>query len=172
MSRRPLTDAAHRRLVTSMQTTGYADVIARSSNFFDPPSGVKKKAKPRARDWTKAFERCVESGREIMRTGKAPQSAADLVGLYAVLHEFVFDVLPLELKQDYGAAVSSADRLVREEFAGDYAHAERFVAWCWKRTKQATKKRRADGGDPFRPGWRIQFKSRSWLTDYKAAGKR
>lgn len=178
MSRRPLTSAEHFELMSNRGVEAAREMSrqlrdgspALSSGFFDPPSGVKRKpTKAKARNWNKAFERCVERGREVMGSGDAPQSASDLVGLYAVLHEHVFAVLPLELKQDYGAAVSSADKLVRDEFAGDYAAAERFVAWCWKRVRQAAKRKKADGEDPFRPGWRIQFKSRSWLTDFKAA---
>lgn len=185
MSRKPLDDATFRRLKSFVETSGYFETIiggasdkssdgsapSRPSSFFDPPSGVKKKpkAKPKARNWTKAFERCVERGRVVMGSGEAPQNASDLVGLYAVLHEHVFAVLPLELQQDYAGAVSSADKLVRDEFAGDYAAAERFVAWCWKRVRQSSKRKKADGEVPFRPGWRIQFKSRSWLTDFKAA---
>ncbi len=185
MTRRPLTDAQLRNYHTEHETSRWFNGIApktndersdgssvQPSNFFDPPSGVKKKAKPKSKSWSKAFDRSVERGRAIMGSGDAPQSAADLVGLYAVLHEHVFGVLPLELKQDYGAAAASAAKLVRDEFKDDYAAAERFVAWCWKRTKQSAKRKKADGDDPFRPGWRIQFKSRAWLTDYKAAGKR
>lgn len=173
MSRKPLDDAMLRRLKEFDENSGYFETItgSRPNNFFDPPSGVKKKAKPKSRDWTKAFERCVERGRVVMGSGEAPKIASDLVGLYAVLHEHVFAVLPLELKQDYGAAVSSADKLVRDEFGGDFAAAERFVAWCWARVRQAAKRKKADGEDPFRPGWRIQFKSRAWLTDFKARSR-
>lgn len=171
MTRRPITDEQH-LLLRAKWPRLVEDADRQVSNFFDPPTGTKTKAKPRARNWNKAFERAVERGRAIMGSGDAPASASDLVGLYAVLHEHVFEVLPLELQQDYGAAVSAADKLVRDEFAGDYARAERFVAWCWKSTKASTKKRKAEGGDLFRPGWRFQFKSRKWLTDYKAAGKR
>ncbi len=173
MSRRPLTDLEHAFIQAKYPPLLEDTRRGATFDFFDPPTGTRTSKsvpkKHRTRSWDRAFAACVERARECMSKGAPPIDAAGLVGLYAVLHEFVFDVLPLELKQEYGGAVSSAAKLVRDEFGGDYAEAERFVAWCWKRTRQSVKRKKADGDEPFRPGWRFQFKARSWLTDYKAA---
>lgn len=63
-----------------------------------------------------------------------------LVALYAFCHEHVYGVRPAELDRSgkLGArermgAVSSAKKLVLDEFAGDVVEAVGFVRWVWHR---------------------------------------
>jgi hypothetical protein len=155
------------------QTAGYFNTIA-------PPSSARSvkevdldeqratpKRKPSAPNFKKAVTDIGDDVRvRIVEGTDSVASEHELVGLYIVLHEKTFGVPPLELHADYRAAVSSAGKLVRDEFAGDFAAAEKFVAWCWKKVRWR-EKRRGDNDEAFRPGWRFQFKSRSWLTDYR-----
>ncbi len=85
-----------------------------------------------------------------------------------MLHEKTFGILPLELNEQYGMACVAAKSLIKNHFDGNCEKAERFVAWCWRRVR-SREKRREEGEEAFRPGWRLQFKAGSWLTDYRVA---
>ncbi len=157
-------------------TPGATEIIApvargcRALDLDTLPARPPRKAK--TRNSKQAFTRAVERARDFLVAQQAPaSSASDLVGLYAVLHEHVFKVLPGELEQDWMAACSSANKLVRDEFGGDYVAASRFVAWCWTRVRKRAR-HTAEGDDLFRPGWRYQFTGRVWMTDYKAQAAR
>ncbi len=172
MSRRPVSDQK------LSQTAGYFNLIVgdppktpRRNELDEPSTAPSKKSPPRSRNFDRSFREACDYARKIVEGVWEAQTPAHLVGLYAVLHEHVFGVLPLELKQDFQAAVSSAGKLCRDEFGGDVLATQRFVAWCWARVNKR-RKRSSPEDDTFRPGWRLQFKSRNWLTDYKADGHR
>lgn len=157
------------RLATA--PNGSAVRSSKRDDHLDEPStpGNKKPTVPRKFSFAKKpLADLLSYGRQIVAGQWEAGHAADLIGLYAVLHEHVFQVLPLELEQEFLAAQSSADKLVRDEFADDPVAAQAFVRWCWARL---AKQRKKNPDSDFRPGWRIQFKSRSWLTDYKASGR-
>lgn len=143
-----------------------AELVRRRPNLLDEPSspGTHKKRTPNPKA---RFRIACEYATKITEGQWEPDRASHLVGLYAVLHQHVYGVLPLELEEQFLAACSSATALVKNDFAGDFAAAQAFIAWCWVREKRRAK-RRSEGDEINRPGWRLQFKSRVWLVDYQA----
>ncbi len=174
MSRRPLSNEQLTALFPGRSDKTLNGSASHRTNLLEEPSspsspGVPKKRTPKEFKWDrKPLAEVRAYGEQIVKGLWEAKGADDLVGLYAVLHEHVFGVLPLELQQEFLMARASADKLVREEFAGDYLEAQRFVAWCWK---SLVKSRKKNPDSDFRPGWRFQFKARKWLTDYKASGR-
>ncbi len=156
------------------QTQGYFDTIdppPRSGRArevdLSPSTGPRRK--PAKKSFAKVVANEVNFAKERIAALQDCAHPRELVGLYALLHEQTFKTIPLELNEHWGAAVSAAGKLVRDEFGGDVAKAEHFVAWCWRRVR-LREKRRDEGDEAFRPGWRLQFKSTSsWVTDYRVA---
>ena len=92
-----------------------------------------------------------------------------LVALWARCHERVYGVVPAEMVGDaWLAASSSAAKLVRDEFGGDFARAVEFLRWTWRREQGreiAARKRKDERVS--RIGWRLQLAQRYLLTDYR-----
>lgn len=98
-----------------------------------------------------------------------------LVGLYAALHERVYEVLPLELSQDWLAAVSAARKMLRDEFGDDPIAMAEYLRWSFAREKKRERVNRASkalNGTGWRVGWRYAFAKRAMLTDYLREMKR
>lgn len=92
-----------------------------------------------------------------------------LVGLYEHCHRQVYGVAPGELNAEvWMGAASAAGKLIRDEFGGDVRAAVEFVRWTWWREKgrEETAKKRGEVRT-FRIGWRLQFRARELLTDYR-----
>lgn len=95
---------------------------------------------------------------------------SELVGLYCVLHEHVYKVAPAEVQNSKVllAAGGAAARLIRDTFEGRAREAVQFVSWVWRREQQREKKRQRDGETAGgRIGWRLQFVSPAFVTDYQ-----
>jgi len=97
----------------------------------------------------------------------------ELVGLWAWLHERVYEVDPVpEVTGKEGlAATSAAKRLLKNEFEEDAARAVDFVRWSWQRERARENWRRENGQDGGRLSWRLQFGDRL-VVDYRIAKKR
>lgn len=182
MARRP---ATRERVAALREDAGRSDTApngshARSSkaasvrevDFDEPSTGVRRKSTPRPKSYARALEEARVYAAQIVKGLWVAADAAHLVGLYSVLHEHVYGTPPLELAEQFLMARASAEKLAREGFGGDYEKAQRFVAWCWGRVARRERRRdKADVDSLSRPGWRLQFKSRTWLTDYRASGR-
>lgn len=90
-----------------------------------------------------------------------------LVALYSLLHEQVYDVAPIELKDVWKGVVSAAKSMLEKEFNKDAKAFVEFIRWTWIRERHREMKRRAENADGSRIGWVLQFKSRAMLTDYR-----
>ena len=126
----------------------------------------KPEPKTRKRNWKVAAERAVEEARICIATSvENPWTEPKhLVGLYVVLHENVYKVLPEELLGDvWPGAVSAAKKLADE--LGGLETAVEFLRWVW--TRERARERKREPGDSFRIGWRLQFVSRALVTDWK-----
>lgn len=177
MSRRPLTSQRFEqvRFASLSQTEGYLEVIARNRRdvFDEPSTGVRKKSttKKRAPNYKRALAEATVYGGQVVQGLWECAEPKHLVGLYASLHAHLYGVQALELQQEYGAALSSATKLVKEEFKGDAFAAQSYVAWCFARARKWKKQLEDDGTEIVRVGWRLVFKSRKWLVDWKANGR-
>jgi hypothetical protein len=136
----------------------------------DDGAGKKRRAPARkttARD-PKGYERARE---EAAKRAKADDwreaTPAQLVGLYALLHEQVYRVPPAELVDAWKGAVSAARAMLEKEFEGSPVALVEFIRWTWKRERVREQRAIANGGDRSRLGWVLQFKSRALLTDYR-----
>lgn len=132
---------------------------------FEALGGVKVNGAKRPR---RNYERALREACDGARLRRARRGAddawkdatpAELVGLYVVMHQEVYDVAPEELEQDFLAARSSAERCAK-----DLEGAERVAAmlfWKWAKEKKR-------GSRESRLGWRIMF-SKSMVTDFQVA---
>lgn len=90
-----------------------------------------------------------------------------LVALYSLLHEQVYGVAPVELKDVWKGVVSAAKGMLEKEFNGDTKAFVEFIRWTWFRERNREVKRRAEGTEGSCIGWPLQFKSRAMLTEYR-----
>lgn len=117
---------------------------------------------------------------EMVKTGQWDEALpVHLVALYALLHQHVYGVRPAELDRSGEAgsrermgAVSSAKKLVADEFAGDIVEAVRFVRWAWHREGGREKWAREKKVERSRLSWRALFAGRGILSDYRVAQER
>lgn len=86
-----------------------------------------------------------------------------LLGLYAVLHEKVYGVLPDELADDWYPASATAKKFL-ETNQGRF-DIPAFMRWVWQRERRS---REQNPEREFRVGWRYQF-SQKLVTDYRVA---
>jgi hypothetical protein len=94
--------------------------------------------------------------------------------LYAMLHEVVYDVAPLELEgaTEFAVAQLHVGRFLREVFEGDAERCASFIKWTWRREESREKWRRDNGRDGGRIGWRLQF-NRSVVSEWNVdSGRR
>lgn len=132
-----------------------------------PPPAKKRRASPRG--GRQLLERSLEEVRARVAAGQSWEGAEPrhLVALYAVLHRKVYGTAPLELDGKIVlGAVSAARRMVEEAFGGSVTEAVEYLRWTWARENRRW---RRSEGDARRIGWRLQFVSRSLITDYRAA---
>lgn len=117
---------------------------------------------------------------DMMASGKWDDALpVHLVALYAALHQHVYGVRPAELdrsgavgSRERMGAVSSAKKLVADEFAGDIVDAVRFVRWAWHREMGREKWAREKKVERSRLSWRALFAGRGILSDYRVAQER
>lgn len=146
------------------------DAAAKMQAWLGPPKPVKKITGRSPSGYAKA----VASARARLQTGKGPTThawrtatVAELVGLYAVLHEQVYGVAPDELADVWLGAVSTCRRvLTHSPFNGDPEKLVDFLRFTWKRERNQVL--RSAGQDRRRLGWRLQF-APSLVTDFKCA---
>ncbi len=116
---------------------------------------------------TKHAELMVSAFQEGNRHAFDTAECRELVGLYAVLHEKVYGVAPAELVRDWMLVVTATRRMLKQEFEGRPPRMVAFIRWVWSREAKREAKRRQNGADSSRIGWRLQFQSQSMLTDYR-----
>lgn len=93
-----------------------------------------------------------------------------LVALYSLLHEQVYGVAPVELKDVWKGVVSAAKGMLEKEFNGDAKAFIEFIRWTWRRERAREVHRQKENAGHMqasRIGWALQFKSRAMLTDYR-----
>lgn len=179
MSRRPVTNARLGQLFAQRNIAEVNEGICAGfkravKDLFDEPPSTAVRKKPtakRAPNYKRSIAEVTEYGQQVIKGLWECAEPKHLVGLYAALHAHLYAVPPLELQQDYGACLASATKLVKDEFAGDCLEAQRYVAWCVARAKSWKKQKERDGEEVVRVGWRLLFKGRKWLVDWKASGR-
>lgn len=88
------------------------------------------------------------------------------VGLYCLLHQHVYGVLPTEVRSQYRQAVGASMRMLHNVFGADCSNMIEFMRWVWKR--EEFKEQRRDPDSDFRIGWRLQFGA-ALVNDYQVA---
>lgn len=118
------------------------------------------------------FQAALQSARRRAQSGEwATADGEVLVGLYGMLHELVYGVLPEELEEVtlFKQAARTAAKLLRESFGGEVDSAVEFLKWVWEReqgrVKWAANQPPVQRG---RLGWRLNF-SAAFVTDYRVA---
>ncbi len=86
------------------------------------------------------------------------------VGLYCLLHQHVYGVIPEEVRGEYAIVVGAASRCLRMQFGGSNEAMVDFMRWTWTREKSRLPTRSEE--DTFRIGWRYQFGQRL-VTDFR-----
>jgi hypothetical protein len=156
-----------RRLKARIEAEGAA--MAAWSGASKPEKGGKARGPRSASGMRRAIDRAKEMQEANDWQGAG---AAELVGLYAVLHEHVYGVAPEEVADVWLAAVSAAKRMLERDFEGSVESMVDFLRWTWRRERNREKKRAANGDGSFRIGWRLQFVARNLMTDYRVDAKR
>jgi hypothetical protein len=97
-------------------------------------------------------------------------SGAELVAVYAHLHERIYGSVPSELNPGgWALAAKCAGAMITNQFAGRADDAVRFLLWLWRREEEREKWRRDNGRDGGRIGWRAQFCFGSYVDDYRVS---
>jgi hypothetical protein len=91
------------------------------------------------------------------------------VGLYCLLHQHVYKVVPDEVRDQFRPAVGASMRMLKHEFSGEQLSMVDFMRWTWRREEYKDSQR--DRDSDFRIGWRLQF-GRPLLSDYRVAQAR
>ena len=156
--RKPLTPAQQRLRDASFDTAG--------QSFEDFMGAAPAKKKRPTTIGRKAFDQHLSKTSELVNAQQWDKfTATNLVALYAILHNRVYTVLPLELLRDWRLVQLAAGGMVKREFDGDFTKAVKFLRWVWFRENRSYKRRSED--NDFRIGWRYLFKSPKLLTDYR-----
>lgn len=115
------------------------------------------------------LEIALRNARERARTGEwSGANGPILVGLYALLHEKVYGILPTELeeKQEFKRAAGNARRLLDSSFNGDGDAFVEFAKWVWKREEGRIKWSKSVNRERNRFAWRFAYCA-SAVTDYR-----
>jgi hypothetical protein len=122
-----------------------------------------------------AFKRALAEWSTMRETGQIRgMKGRHFVALFHECHEGVYGVAPAELLdgETWFGAASAAERMLVQEFAGNVESMIEFVRWVWRRERTMEKRRRSDGIDGRRIGWRLMYLQRVLLTDYRVALRR
>lgn len=123
--------------------------------------------RPRAKPLT-PLEAAVKDATVRAASGEWEDAGAGtIVGLYALCHQRLYGVEPIELKTDFGMARRRVMTLLRDEFDGDVDAFVQFVRWAWLRQERRVAR---SGPSDYRMGWRVQFSS-AVLTDWRVANR-
>lgn len=142
------------------------------SQWIDQAPTKKPRGKTTARS-SSGYEKARAEANALARAERddsevwASAQPKHLVALYSLLHEQVYGVEPVELKDVWKGAVASAKGMLEKEFNKDAKTFVEFIRWTWRRERGREAKRQAEGGEGSRIGWGLQFKSRTMLTDYR-----
>jgi hypothetical protein len=96
-----------------------------------------------------------------------------LIGLYALCHQAVYEVLPEELKEKatFTEASRRASIFLRRNFGGDVSQMVLFIKWCWAREKKREEYAKAKNFDRNRLTWQKQLMT-YLITDYNLDRKK
>lgn len=98
----------------------------------------------------------------------ADADAEAFVALFAWLHCEVYGVSPIdEMRSQWRGACSAARKLFADVFDSDPALMLAFMRWVWNREARFEEWRRQHQTHGKRIGWRLQFASRTLVTDYQ-----
>ncbi len=121
-----------------------------------------------------SVEVAVDEAKRRAREGDwGDAKGSSMVGMYAMCHEMVYEVVPLELGKDpaFKAASRCASNMLKKHFNGNAGAMAAFVKWAWEREKGRAKWAKDNQRDRNRMTWMIQF-SESMLTDYLSNSRR
>jgi hypothetical protein len=94
--------------------------------------------------------------------------AETFVALFAWLHGEVYGVSPVdEMRTQWRGACSAARKMFADVFDSDPNLMLDFIRWVWNRETQIEAWRRKNQTHGKRIGWRLQFASRTLITDYQ-----
>jgi hypothetical protein len=147
---------------------GLDDKEAAALKLTDFVGQSKPKAKPRKpRESSKKIDIARQDIRDMIATKNfSGMGATHLVALYEQCHADVYGVTPAELVPDWKIVMQAIERLVTNEFKGDYESVVDFIRWTWQR-EQWRQKNRPESAQVFRVGWRLQFVYLGMVTDYR-----
>ena len=160
MARTPVREIAERKFTAEEGPTSEQwQAFARKTGKRKRPPSVS------VNGWDKAKE---DAGHRLGTGEWQEVKATTWVATYALLHEKVYGVAPVELRgKSVVWAAAMASKLLREEFDGDAGAMGEFIRWTWKRERGREEWRRAkNNGAGGRIGWKLQFGG-ALLTDYR-----
>ena len=173
MARTPLKPEAQQSLFDESLKPDGGTRVFHSPQDFAAAAPVKKKAYKR-RDFSSLATRYLNEAENLVVQAKQSEDPASvwrsidvpqLVGLYALFHREVYEVLPGELAGDWAGAVSAATKLVKDELEGSMVHAVEYMQWVF--VQQKKRLRRSSDDSTWRVGWRWLFLKRELMTDYR-----
>lgn len=180
MARRPITRDELNALVEEslrpVPPSTHANAVRLFSvEQFAASAPVKRKRSKRSH--ASSVDRFVAETRELITKAKTldPElvwrdaNHRHLVALYAIFHDFVYEVLPQELAVEWLAACSSARKLLDDEFGGVVLDAVEYLRETFLREKKEEQRK---PGRTWRVTWRAAFTGRQLLTDYRVAKSR
>ena len=130
---------------------------------------VKAKPKKTASVRRGRIDRAMERvGQRIDADDWTGADAEDFVALFAWLHAEVYGVGALdEMRTQWRGACSAARKMFGDVFDGDASLMLGFVRWVWNREAGFEAWRRQHQTHGKRISWRLQFVSRTLVTDYQ-----
>lgn len=139
--------------------------MAEQHDFGDFVAGPAKERKTIPK---RQFARLIEVTLLLMSEERYTElKSRHFVGLYCIMHEKLYGVVPEEVRENYKQAVFAASRMFRHEFKEDPKAMLHYVRWVWQRERKRNQTRETD----FRISWRFHF-GRTLLSDYRVASKR
>lgn len=102
-------------------------------------------------------------------------TAQHFVALYAILHNLVYGIEPLELNDTTRTkAVILASQCLKKHFTGDSSQMAMFMGYVWTKEKSREKWRRDNQREGGRIGWYLQFNGTlitDWITNARRKGQ-
>lgn len=163
MPRRPATPE-------EVATIGKVSTVSPFFSDEEPKTKTKRKYRPAN---PRAYRAAIEDAnlRVADRSNAKVWDNANsttVLGLYAVMHEKAYGMLPDDLASEWGIVIRHVDRFVSKHFKGEYKKAIVFVRWKMVNEYMRFQKAQENGAHYQRLIWKWLFQDRIAI-DFKIA---
>ena len=152
------------RRIIRKETNYTAATAVALDDFVAPPESKSSKPKRMSREQFAVL--LIETNELKTKEDWKSFTPKHFVGLYSLLHQHVYSVVPDEIRDSYYAVIGAATRMFVHEFDRDARRMIDFIKWVWIRESKRQKYRSSD--NDFRIGWRLQFGA-PLLIDYRVS---